>query len=84
MTMTPENLKRRMVFKGVEQIDEAINSGQSCAVYLGHLCNWEWITSLPLWMKSDAQLGQIYHPIENKDFDRLFLRSRQRMGAVCE
>ena len=83
MTMTPENLKRRMVFKGVEQIDEAINSGQSCAVYLGHLCNWEWITSLPLWMKSDAQLGQIYHPIENKDFDRLFLRSRQRMGAVC-
>ena len=72
-----------MVFKGVEQIDEAINSGQSCAVYLGHLCNWEWITSLPLWMKSDAQLGQIYHPIENKDFDRLFLRSRQRMGAVC-
>jgi KDO2-lipid IV(A) lauroyltransferase len=83
MTMTPENLKRRMVFKGVEQIDEAINSGQSCAVYLGHLCNWEWITSLPLWMKSDAQLGQIYHPIENKDFDRLFLKSRQRMGAVC-
>ena len=27
MTMTPENLKRRMVFKGVEQIDKAINSG---------------------------------------------------------
>ena len=30
-----------------------------------------------------AACGQIYHPLENKDFDRLFLRSRERMGAVC-
>lgn len=83
MTIRRENLRRRMVFKGAELVDEVIESGQSCAVFLGHLCNWEWVTSLPLWVMPKAQCGQIYHPIENKDFDRLFLRSRQRMGAVC-
>ena len=83
MTIGKENLRRRMVFKGAEQVDEVIESGQSCAVFLGHLCNWEWVTSLPLWVTPKAQCGQIYHPIENCDFDRLFLRSRQRLGGVC-
>jgi len=83
MTITPRIIKKRLVFKGTELIDEVVNSGQSCAVYLGHLGNWEWITSLPLWVTPKAQCGQIYHPLENKDFDRLFLRSRQRLGGVC-
>ncbi|MCH5309625.1 MAG: lysophospholipid acyltransferase family protein [Prevotella sp.] len=83
MTISRENLRRRMTFKGTELIDAAVADGQSCAVYLGHLCNWEWITSLPLWVTPKAQCGQIYHPLENKEFDRLFLRLRQRMGAVC-
>lgn len=83
MTMSREQLKRRMVFKGTEQIEACVKDGQSCAIYLGHYCNWEWITSLPLWISDTAQCGQIYHPLENKDFDRLFLKIRQRMGAVC-
>ena len=64
-------------------MNQCVEEGQSCAVYLGHYCNWEWITSLPLWVTPKAQCGQIYHPIENKDFDQLFLRLRQRLGAVC-
>ena len=83
LTMSKKNLQRRMVFKGTEKVNEIIADGQSCAIYLGHYCNWEWITSLPLYVTKDAQCGQIYHPLENKDFDRLFLRLRERMGAVC-
>ena len=83
LTISKKNLQRRMVFKGTETVDEIIQDGQSCAIYLGHYCNWEWITSLPLYVTKDAQCGQIYHPLENKDFDRLFLRLRERMGAVC-
>ena len=83
MTISKQSLRRRLVFKNTEAIEECVESGQSCAVFLGHYCNWEWITSLPLWVTPKAQCGQIYHPIENKDFDRLFLRLRQRLGAVC-
>ncbi len=83
MTIRRENLRRRLVFKGTELVNQCVDEGQSCAVYLGHYCNWEWITSLPLWVSPKAQCGQIYHPIENREFDRLFLLLRQRMGAVC-
>lgn len=83
LTISEQELKRRMVFKGTETVDEIVESGQSCAVYLGHYCNWEWITSLPFWVSPKAQCGQIYHALENPVFDRLFLRLRQRMGAVC-
>ncbi len=83
LTISEGEMRRRLVFKGTETVDEVVRDGQSCAVYLGHYCNWEWITSLPLWVAPEAQCGQIYHAIENKAFDRLFLKLRQRFGAVC-
>ena len=83
LTISEQELKRRMVFKGTEVVDEIVGEGRSCAVYLGHYCNWEWITSLPFWVSPKAQCGQIYHALENPAFDRLFLHLRQRMGAVC-
>ena len=75
MTISKKNITKRMTFKGTELLEEAIRDGQSCAIYLGHLCNWEWVTSLPFWITP--------HPIENKAFDKLFLRLRQRLGAEC-
>ena len=83
LTISKEQLKRRMVFKGTDIVNTIVKDGQSCAVYLGHYCNWEWVTSLPLWITPEAQCGQIYHVLENSDYDRLFLKLRQRWGAVC-
>lgn len=83
LTMSRSQMRRRMVFKGTDVVDEVVRNGQSCAVYLGHYCNWEWITSLPLWVMPEAQCGQIYHVLENQEFDKLFLKLRQRWGAVC-
>ena len=81
MTISEKNLKRRMVFKGVERADEVLESGQSIALYLGHYCNWEWVTSMPLWVTPKAHCGQIYHVLENAAFDKLFLKLRERWGA---
>ena len=83
ISMSERQMKRRLVFKGTDVVDQVVAEGQSCAVYLGHYGNWEWVTSLPLWVTPKAQCGQIYHAIENPQFDRLFLRLRQRFGAVC-
>lgn len=82
ISISKKELQRRMVFKGVEVIDEMIENGQSCAMYLGHYCNWEWVSSFPLWATPKAKCGQIYHPLENKEFDSMFLKLRQRMGAI--
>ena len=83
LTVSDKNIKKRMVFKGTEQIEQCVAEGQSIGLYLGHYCNWEWITSLPLWITPKVQCAQIYHPIENKGIDQLFLRLRQRQGSIC-
>ena len=83
MTISQEEMKRRIVFKGSELIDEIIGSGQSVTLYVGHYCNWEWVSSIPLWINPSVWGGQIYHPLEKKVFDKLFLNIRERMGAHC-
>lgn len=82
-TMSKKQVIKRLQFIGAEKVRESCQKGQSCAVYLGHYCNWEWVTSLQLWVGEDIACGQIYHPLENKAFDKLFLYLRNRLGAQC-
>lgn len=83
MSMSEQQMRRHMVFKGTEMLNECAAEGQSCAVFLGHLFNWEWVTSLPLWVSPKAQCGQLYHALENPTFDRLFLELRERWNSEC-
>ena len=85
-TISRRTIMRRMTFKGVEQVAEILNSGQSIALLLGHYGNWEWVTSFALWLppvEHEVKMGQLYHPLENKVFDRVVLKMRNRMGPVC-
>ena len=81
-SMSKRQIKKRMKFIGAEKVNQSCANGQSCAVYLGHYCNWEWVTSLPLWVDESIACGQIYHVLENPTFDKLFLRLRNRLGAI--
>ena len=83
LSIGEKEMRRRMAFKGTERVDQCIDEGQSCAIYLGHYCNWEWVSSLPLWVSTRGQCGQIYHPLENVGMDKVFLSLRQRFGSVC-
>ena len=83
MTISEKEMRRRMVFKGTEAIEKLWSEGVSCGVMLGHYCNWEWVSTLPLAMSDNGVCAELYHPIENPDFDRLFLYIRQRFGSVC-
>lgn len=74
-----KNMRKRMKFEGLDQVKEDFANGRSVSVYLGHYCNWEWISSLGLHL--DEQCGQIYHPLENATVDRLFLYMRGRFKA---
>lgn len=83
LSISEKEMKRRMVFKGVEAVDQCVSENQSVALYLGHYCNWEWVPSLVLWLKTDVVGGQIYHTLENPIFDKILLYARQRFGTVC-
>ena len=58
------------------------DQGISSVVYIAHSMNWEYITSLPLHFGPTVQFGQIYHPLENKFFDKAFIDLRERFGST--
>ena len=83
LNMSKRELRQRMVFTGIEEMNELLEKGVSCAVYLGHYGNWELITSLPLWVSEKAQCCQVYHPLQNERFDKLFKSVREKHHALC-
>nr|WP_314682552.1 lysophospholipid acyltransferase family protein [uncultured Prevotella sp.] len=83
LNMSKRELRQRMVFTGIEEMNELLEKGVSCAVFLGHYGNWELITSLPLWVSEKAQCCQVYHPLNNERFDKLFKSVREKHHALC-
>lgn len=80
-SMSKGEIKRRMRFEGIEQANEDLKKGRSVTIYLGHYCNWEWISSVALHTATEGLVAQLYHPLENKIFDRMFLYARGRFGG---
>lgn len=80
-TMSESTMRKRLRVENIELINDAVRNGQSVSVYLGHYCNWEWVSSLPLHIDKCAKCAQIYHPLENKSFDRIMYMLRTRFDA---
>lgn len=80
-SMSKEEMKRRVKYTGLEELDKCLNNGHNVALYLGHYCNWEWVTSIRLHITGDILGGQVYHILENKVFNALLLKIRSSMGT---
>ena len=78
-SMSKEEMQRRMTFSGVDIIDSQVRQGKGVACYLGHYCNWEWVTAIGMQIHGDAAVGQVYHVLESKVMDKLLLYIRGRM-----
>lgn len=82
-SISKNEIKRRMIFKNLDEVNAVLREGKSVSLYLGHYANWEWCSSIPLHLECDVTSAQIYHKLSNKNMDRLMLHIRERMGAVC-
>lgn len=82
LTISPSEMKRRMIVEGVEDIERELETHPFVFIYLGHYCNWEWISSIPLWKKQETtHCAQLYRPLKNKTFDAFFYQMRTRFGS---
>lgn len=82
-TMSEKQMHRRMRFENIESVNTALAQGQCVSLFLGHYCNWEWVSSMPLHLIPEAHPCQIYHRLRNAASDRAFLQLRSRFGATC-
>lgn len=80
-------MRKHMTFEGAELIDSSLKQNRSVVAYAAHYGNWEYLTSISLWLESAGGEGitisQIYRPLSNKWFDALMLRLRVRFNTVC-
>lgn len=81
-TISPEEMKKHMKFKNIEAANAVFKEGKTIALYMGHYGNWEWISSIPLWVAEGVTSVQIYHKLRNDNTNRLILNMRERLGAI--
>lgn len=75
-------IAKRMKFHNLELVRGLAKDGNSILMYLGHYGNWEWVTSITMHVEDTSlKLGQIYRPLKNKAFDKLFLKLRSRFRS---
>ncbi len=79
-SISEEDIIKRAYVQNPWLLDQLTESGSAVVAYMGHYGNWEWFTSSQLRFKQ-ARLYQIYRPLKNKAFDRLFIHIRNRFGS---
>jgi Lauroyl/myristoyl acyltransferase len=84
LNISDARMKRHFVFKNEELIQYFLNDGKPVILMMGHYGNWEWVTSIALWIRSaeNLEIGQIYRPLKNKAFDRFFIKLRTRFNTI--
>lgn len=83
-SISEDEMRRRMVFHNTDIIDRLTEEGTSVALLLGHFCNWEWVSTLPLYIRHDnCFCGELYHRLYSALTDRIFLKLRQRFYTTC-
>lgn len=80
LTISKEELKRRMVYKNPEIVKQFADQNQSILLLTSHQFNWEWLLVsgclyLPL------GVDYVYQRQSSKTFDRFSLVGRNRFGA---
>lgn len=81
--ISDEEMRRHMIFEGVERVDEYTAAGRSVAVYAAHFGNWEWLTSIALWSRNleNVHFSQVYRPLRNAWFDEFYFNLRSRFNT---
>lgn len=79
LTISEAEMRRRMKVFGCEEMDAELDRQPFCFLMLGHYGNWEWLSTIALWSKHNC--GQLYTPLHNATFDRVFYDMRSRFGT---
>lgn len=82
-TISPEEIRRRMKFVNYEILNDSLHRGQSVTAFLGHYGNWEWMTSVGLWLDEGFTCAQVYHKLVNSAMDDVMEKLRTRTGNEC-
>lgn len=76
LSISNRELNRRLHVLNPEVHEQWFRQGRNTAAFLGHYCNWEWLSRVGKDMNQERRLCLIYDPLHSKPFDSLFLKIR--------
>lgn len=79
LTLTPAQVKARVQVSGEDILRRHAEAGRSVILVMGHWGNWE-LGGARFSQLGGHRLHVIYHPLQNKYFDRLVYHMRTRLG----
>lgn len=80
LSITPEELKLRLVYKNPEIVKQFLDKNQSILLLTSHQFNWEWLlASGCLYLPLDVDF--VYQAQSNRTFNEFSLLGRTRFGA---
>lgn len=80
-TISKKELQKRIVFKGLEQLEHNYKNNESVLIATGHYGNWEFY-ALALSINFSLQPYVIYKPLTSKTFEKWFQNMRTRFGNI--
>ncbi len=78
-----KQIKKHIQFDNLYPVEETLKNGKSISLFLGHYGNWEWVSSLGLWIDKNIDKGQIYKQLTDPISDRIMAENRSRFGVKC-
>ena len=76
LSISNRELNRRLHVLNPEVHEQWFRQGRNTAAFLGHYCNWEWLSRVGKDMNQERRLCLIFDPLHSKPFDYLFLKIR--------
>ena len=80
LTISQEELKKRMVYKNPGQIREYTDHHRSVILFASHQFNWEWVLAAGCFSLA-TKIDFVYQTQGNRLFDQFLLFCRTRFGA---
>jgi KDO2-lipid IV(A) lauroyltransferase len=81
LTMSEDEVRRRIHYKNPEVIESLAAKGQSMMYLTSHQFNWEWLLAGAC-LNTTPQLYYVYQPQSSKLFDDFSNRIRKKFGAL--
>lgn len=82
LRISDKEIDKRVVVEDAQIIENAAKANQAIILYIGHYCNWEWVTAITRHYRLPELSCQIYKPLRNVAFDKLMLKIRSRFGSM--
>ena len=79
VNFSKEEILRRFKYKNPEVFTGYYEKGISVILVMAHYANWEWSSGMPL--VTGHKVLAAYKPINNKAFDKLFIKLRSKFGV---